>query len=148
MSFRREYNKINRGRRCRCSTGESWALGVLFCRCAGGLGAIALFGVWEIYLSRFERRLCKKKKERRRNAAASIRGAGNSILLSPWQSHKNPHPSPPPKTHTPIKTNPSPPPLFLQMVSPPRHQKNDGRTLPGFGPVHLARRTHRFLRLV
>lgn len=77
MSFRREYNKINRGLRCRCSTGESGALGVLICRCAGRLGAIALFGVWEIYLSRFERRLCKKK-ERRRNAAASIRGGGGN----------------------------------------------------------------------
>lgn len=30
MSFRREYNKINRGLRCRCSTGESWALAVCF----------------------------------------------------------------------------------------------------------------------
>lgn len=27
MSFRREYSKINRGLRCRCNTGESWALG-------------------------------------------------------------------------------------------------------------------------
>lgn len=34
------------------------------------------------------------------------------------------------------------------MVPPPRHQKNDRRTLPRFGPIHLARRAHRFLRLV
>lgn len=57
MSFRREYSKINRGLRCRRSTGQSWALGVFFFyRCARGggegegVGAIALFGVWGIHL--------------------------------------------------------------------------------------------------
>lgn len=147
MSFKREYNKTNRGLRCRCSTGECWVLGVVLSFATGG--RLCFWG-FEGSVYRNLTGGCARRRRRRRssNAAAMMARAhgGNTIFLSPWQPHKNLPPTQ--KKTLPIITNPPPLPLFLQMVPPPRHQKNDRRTLPRFGPVHLARRTHRFLRLV
>lgn len=170
MSFRREYNKINRGLRCRCSIGESLG-GCVFCFVVAppaeggggvrgewmwGLGAIALFGgLGDLFIEIRPAAVCKKKKERKKKCRCEHTGRGGEFSppflpgnLTRIPTLPLPPKDKPSKTHTPIKTNPPPPPLFLQMVSPPRHQKNDGRTLPSFWPVHLARRTHRFLRLV
>lgn len=158
MSFRREYSKINRGLRCRRSTGQSWALGVFFFyRCARGGGRswsdCAFWGLGDL----FNRDLTGGYARRRRRGEELPLRAYGGIQSSffPDNLKRNPPPYfPPPKKNFP-KTHTHPSklirpllPLFLQMVPPPRHQKNDRRTLPGFGPVHLACRTHRFLRLV
>lgn len=116
MSFRREYSKINRGLRCRHSTGQSWALGVFFFyRCARG--DCAFWGLGDL----FDRDLTGGYARRRRRGEEMPLRAYGGIQSSffPGNLKRNPPPLlPPPKeklpknTHTPIKTNPAPPPLI------------------------------------